>query len=159
MQKRNGGKPVDERYLFHGTDISLVDAICDQNFDWRMCGVHGTAYGKGTLKLINHIIDKIQYKHFMCYYYGIISTGSYFARDASYSDKYSRAKGSINKIMFVALVLVGEYTNGKSSYVRPPPKEGSRTLYDSCVDSKTNPGIFVLFEKQQIYPEYLIKYV
>ncbi|XP_013872004.1 protein mono-ADP-ribosyltransferase PARP12 [Austrofundulus limnaeus] len=131
MQKRNGGKPVDERYLFHGTDETLVDAICDQNFDWRMCGVHGTAYGKG----------------------------SYFARDASYSDRYSRAKGSLNKIMFVALVLVGEYTLGKTSYVRPPLKEGSSTFYDSCVNSMSDPGIFVLFEKQQIYPEYIIKYV
>lgn len=48
MKKRNDGKPVTEKHLFHGTDKSLVDAICDQNFDWRMCGVHGTAYGKGT---------------------------------------------------------------------------------------------------------------
>ncbi|XP_054909115.1 protein mono-ADP-ribosyltransferase PARP12-like [Poeciliopsis prolifica] len=130
MQKRNGGKRVDEKLLFHGTEESLVDAICDQNFDWRMCGVHGTAYGKG----------------------------SYFARDASYSDKYSKTQGSLNKIMFVARVLVGEYTKGSSSYVRPPPKAGSKALYDSCVNSETDPSIFVIFEKQQIYPEYLIKY-
>lgn len=87
----------------------------------------------------------------------IISTGSYFARDASYSDRYSKAKGNKNKIMFVALVLVGEYTKGKSSYVRPPLKEGSSALYDSCVNEDSS--IFVVFEKQQIYPEYLIKYV
>uniref|UniRef100_A0A4W6F381 Poly (ADP-ribose) polymerase family, member 12a n=1 Tax=Lates calcarifer TaxID=8187 RepID=A0A4W6F381_LATCA len=130
MKKRNGGKLVDERYLFHGTDESLIEAICEQNFDWRMCGVHGTAYGKG----------------------------SYFARDASYSDRYARAKGSLTKIMFVALVLVGEYTRGSSSFVRPPSKDNNRTLYDSCVDSQSNPSIFVVFEKQQIYPEYLIKY-
>ncbi|XP_072241538.1 protein mono-ADP-ribosyltransferase PARP12 isoform X1 [Leuresthes tenuis] len=131
MQKRNEGKLVDQKYLFHGTDESLIDAICEQNFDWRMCGVHGTAYGKG----------------------------SYFARDASYSDRYSRAKGNSNKIMFVALVLVGQYTKGRSSYVKPPPKGGSRTLYDSCVDTESNPSIYVVFEKQQIYPEYLIKYM
>lgn len=130
MKERNGGKPVNEKYLFHGTDESLIDAICDQNFDWRMCGVHGTAYGKG----------------------------SYFARDASYSDRYARATGTLNKIMFVALVLVGEYTKGRSSYVRPPPKTGSSTFYDSCVDSESNPSIYVIFEKQQIYPEYLISY-
>ncbi|KAK5610526.1 hypothetical protein CRENBAI_003635 [Crenichthys baileyi] len=130
MQKRNGGKLVDQKYLFHGTDETLVDAICEQNFDWRMCGVHGTAYGKG----------------------------SYFAKDASYSDRYSRAGGSRTKTMFVALVLVGEYTTGRSSYVRPPPKAGSKALYDSCVNSTSNPSIYVIFEKQQIYPEYLIKY-
>lgn len=47
MKERSGGKLVDEKYLFHGTDESLIEAICEQNFDWRMCGVHGTAYGKG----------------------------------------------------------------------------------------------------------------
>lgn len=83
--------------------------------------------------------------------------GSYFARDASYSDRYS--KGSPYKIMFVALVLVGEYTKGSSSYVRPPPKGSSRTLYDSCVDNEGNPSIHVIFDKDQIYPEYLIKYL
>ncbi|XP_008290211.1 protein mono-ADP-ribosyltransferase PARP12 isoform X2 [Stegastes partitus] len=130
MKERNGGKPVNEKYLFHGTDESLSSAICDQNFDWRICGVHGTAYGKG----------------------------SYFARDASYSDRYARVRGTPGKIMFVALVLVGEYTKGSSSYVRPPPKQGSRAFYDSCVDSESNPSIYVIFEKQQIYPEYLIHY-
>lgn len=130
MKERNGGKPVNQQYLFHGTDESLIGAICEQNFDWRMCGVHGTAYGKG----------------------------SYFARDASYSDRYARVRGTPNKIMFVALVLVGEYTKGSSSYVRPPPKGGSSTFYDSCVDSVSDPSIYVIFEKQQIYPEYLINY-
>lgn len=47
MKKRNGGREVDERKVFHGTSAGLVDAICQQNFDWRMCGAHGTAYGKG----------------------------------------------------------------------------------------------------------------
>ncbi|TMS05998.1 Poly [ADP-ribose] polymerase 12 [Larimichthys crocea] len=130
MKKRNGGKAVNQQYLFHGTDHSLIEAICEQNFDWRMCGVHGTAYGKG----------------------------SYFARDASYSDRYSSIKHSVNKVMFVALVLVGEYTKGRSSYLRPPPRGNSNTLYDSCVDCEANPGIYVVFEKQQIYPEYLINY-
>ncbi len=50
MKERNGGKAVNEQYLFHGTDESLIEAICEQNFDWRMCGVHGTAYGRGTVK-------------------------------------------------------------------------------------------------------------
>ncbi|XP_047453038.1 protein mono-ADP-ribosyltransferase PARP12-like [Mugil cephalus] len=130
MKKRNGGKLVDKKHLFHGTDESLIEAICEQNFDWRMCGVHGTAYGKG----------------------------SYFARDASYSDRYAKLKGNRNKIMFVALVLVGDYTRGSSSYVRPPPKGSSKTLYDSCVDNEKDPSIYVIFEKQQIYPEYIITY-
>lgn len=48
MVKKNEGKVVNQQYLFHGTERSLIEAICEQNFDWRMCGVHGTALGKGT---------------------------------------------------------------------------------------------------------------
>lgn len=45
---------MDERQLFHGTSASFVDAICQQNFDWRICGLHGTAYGKGKSGRAHH---------------------------------------------------------------------------------------------------------
>lgn len=61
--------------------------------------------------------------------------------------------------MFVALVLVGEYTRGTGAYVRPPHKPDGKTFYDSCVNQVNDPSIFVIFEKQQIYPEYVIEYV
>lgn len=51
MEKRNKGRAVNQQYLFHGTEASLVEAIAEQNFDWRMCGVHGTAYGKGRAEV------------------------------------------------------------------------------------------------------------
>lgn len=61
--------------------------------------------------------------------------------------------------MFVCRVLVGEHTNGNSSYVRPPLKDGENyVFYDSCVNDINNPTIFVVFEKHQVYPEYLIQY-
>uniref|UniRef100_W5NK20 Poly [ADP-ribose] polymerase n=2 Tax=Lepisosteus oculatus TaxID=7918 RepID=W5NK20_LEPOC len=129
MMKRNGGNSVLERFLFHGTEKSFIEAICEQNFDWRVCGVHGSLYGKG----------------------------SYFARDASYSHSYSKPTTG-SRIMFVARVLVGDFTQGNSGYLRPPLKEGNSVFYDSCVNSTSNPSIFVIFEKHQIYPEYLIEY-
>lgn len=49
MMNKNGGKAVNKLYLFHGTDESLIEAICEQNFDWRICGVHGTSFGKGRV--------------------------------------------------------------------------------------------------------------
>ncbi|NXM69608.1 PAR12 polymerase, partial [Serilophus lunatus] len=127
MQKSNGGKAVDERFLFHGTSKNYINVICQQNFDWRVCGLNGTVYGKG----------------------------SYFARDASYSDKYCGT--DFCKTMFLARVLVGEFTWGSPDYVRPPMKD-SQNFYDSCVNDFLNPSIFVIFEKQQVYPEYLIEY-
>ncbi|XP_058242989.1 protein mono-ADP-ribosyltransferase PARP12-like isoform X2 [Hemibagrus wyckioides] len=51
MKERNGGGKIDERQLFHGTDKSLIEAICEQNFDWRISGAHGSLYGKVVLIL------------------------------------------------------------------------------------------------------------
>ncbi|XP_042577474.1 protein mono-ADP-ribosyltransferase PARP12-like [Cyprinus carpio] len=129
MKKNNGGRDVTEKQLFHGTDSTHLEAICHNNFDWRICGTHGTAYGKG----------------------------SYFARDAKYSHSYTKDSGT--RSMFVCRILVGSYTKGDSSYLRPPSKDGGDTVfYDSCVNDVLDPSIFVVFEKHQIYPEYLIEY-
>ncbi|XP_077123267.1 protein mono-ADP-ribosyltransferase PARP12-like [Ranitomeya variabilis] len=128
MKKLSGGREVEERQVFHGTRGDLTDAICQQNFDWRICGTNGTSYGKG----------------------------SYFARDASYSHHYCGSVDS-QSVMFVARVLVGDFVRGSSLYLRPPSKSSS-TFYDSCVDKESDPSIFVVFEKHQIYPEYLIRY-
>ncbi|NXS89824.1 PAR12 polymerase, partial [Erpornis zantholeuca] len=130
MKKENGGKEVQEKLLFHGTDVMSMKTICTQNFDWRICGSNGTNYGKG----------------------------SYFARDASYSHCYSQATQQ-GYLMFVARVLVGDYVKGNPTYVRPPRKCADRLwFYDSCVDDELNPSVFVVFEKHQIYPEYIIEY-
>ncbi|NXL48213.1 PAR12 polymerase, partial [Podilymbus podiceps] len=130
MQKLNKPKCVDERFLFHGTSLSHVPAICEQNFDWRICGTHGTTYGKG----------------------------SYFARDASYSHEYCSSHNGHYR-MFVAQVLVGDFVQGNPEYLRPPPRaSNSNRLYDSCVDDPTDPSIFVIFEKHQIYPAYILEY-
>ncbi|XP_056443599.1 protein mono-ADP-ribosyltransferase PARP12-like [Gadus chalcogrammus] len=130
MKMRNGGRYVAERKLFHGTDSKFIDAICSSNFDWRICGTHGTAYGNG----------------------------SYFARDASYSHNYTGNTSTVRS-MFVSRVLVGHHTLGEADYVRPPSKDGGDTLfYDSCVDDIHSPSIFVVFDRPQIYPEFLLTY-
>lgn len=83
--------------------------------------------------------------------------GSYFARDAKYSHSYTSDSGT--RCMFVCRILVGDFTKGNSTYLRPPSKDGGDTVFfDSCVDNVHNPSIFVVFEKHQIYPEYLIQY-
>ncbi|KAM6946135.1 protein mono-ADP-ribosyltransferase PARP12-like [Aplochiton taeniatus] len=83
--------------------------------------------------------------------------GSYFARDAVYSHAYAKSQ-TTRKKMFVALVLVGEFVKGNRSYRKPPAKGTSNIRYDSCVDREARPSIFVVFEKQQICPEYVIDY-
>ena len=127
------GRFVNERQLFHGTNPEIVEAICKQNFDWRLHGKNATVYGEG----------------------------SYFALNSSYSDSYAKEDSKGSKFMFVAKVLVGSYTKGQSSYRRPPSKEPSNPasdLYDSCVDDRSFPTIFVVFDTDQFYPEYIIEY-
>ena len=134
MAKKSGKEP-EERQLFHGTKPDTVKAICQQGFDWRMCGKHGTAFGKG----------------------------SYFACKANYSHCYTASIGMSrgHKQMFLARVVVGSYTSGNSSLTRPPPKDPSNqhALYDSCCDNIHNPALFVIFENGQSYPEFLITYM
>lgn len=61
--------------------------------------------------------------------------------------------------MFLARVLVGEYSVGHPMYCRPPSKDTSFTsFYDSCVDDMANPKIYVIFDSNQIYPEYMIEF-
>ena len=48
---------------------------------------------------------------------------------------------------------------GNPSYTRPPPlKPGGYELYDSCVDNASNPTMYIVFERDQCYPKYLIEY-
>ncbi|XP_055973834.1 protein mono-ADP-ribosyltransferase PARP11 isoform X4 [Sorex fumeus] len=150
LKKKRGVPQINEQMLFHGTSSEFVEAICIHNFDWRINGIHGALFGKGT----------------------------YFARDAAYSSRFckddikhgntfqihgvsfqQRRLLRAYKSMFLARVLIGDYINGDSKYMRPPSKDGSYVnLYDSCVDDTWNPRIFVVFDANQIYPEYLIDF-
>lgn len=86
-----------------------------------------------------------------------MNLGTYFARDAKYSNDFTSASGV--KSMFIARLLVGEYTQGFPDYRRPPFKDKECiNLFDSCVNNVAKPSIYVIFEKQQIYPEYLLQY-
>ena len=63
--------------------------------------------------------------------------------------------------MFMARVITGRYTKGNPNYVRPPPVDATNPhsdLYDSCVDSEKHARIYVIFDNDQVYPEYVISY-
>ncbi|XP_078378802.1 uncharacterized protein LOC144661949 isoform X2 [Oculina patagonica] len=122
---------VNEKSLFHGTSPRSVEAICANNFDPSLHRRY--KFGKGT----------------------------YFAVNASYSHYYASRDIDLSQFIFLAKVLVGSYTKGRSSYRRPPQKQPSNPesdRYDSCVDHNVNPTIFVVFDNNRFYPEYVIKY-
>ncbi|XP_048248810.1 flocculation protein FLO11-like [Haliotis rufescens] len=111
-------------------------------------------HGTDTLDVVNNICInnfdfRVSGKNATVY-----GKGAYFARDAKYSHSYTKGR---DRYMFLARVLAGKYTLGDSSYTRPPPRKG-HVLYDSCVNDEKNPSIFVIFERNQCYPEYLVEY-
>uniref|UniRef100_A0A452IBS2 TCDD inducible poly(ADP-ribose) polymerase n=1 Tax=Gopherus agassizii TaxID=38772 RepID=A0A452IBS2_9SAUR len=118
-----------ERHLFHGTTASKVQPICEINFDPRVSGENGEAYGRG----------------------------SYFAVDASYSHSYAKVDEASLCHMFLAKVLVGRSVRGNPVFRRPPLAHDG-LLYDSCMDYAKKPQIFVIFDSCQCYPYFLIRY-
>ena len=111
-----------------------MEPISQQGFDWRLSGSkHGARYGKG----------------------------SYFAVEASYSHRYSsKAVQDVSRV-FMAKVIVGSYVAGSYETQRPPAKDPSdplSPLHDSCVNNVMKPTIFVVFERNQAYPYYIIDY-
>ena len=87
----------------------------------------------------------------------------YFARDAEYSarDTYSPRDVNGYKYIYLARVLTGEFTRGSGGMLVPPPKNqtvNAHIAFDSVVDNVANPGIFVVFQDAQNYPEYLITF-
>ena len=135
MKEQRCGLHPEELRLFHGTDESETAlCICHQNFDPRMHGVHGTMFGKGA----------------------------YVSATARYSHDYTNPNGEDGiRFMFCARVAVGNIVAGRPEYPRPPPLDPSKPherLYDSCVDAVGCPQIFVIFDNDQCYPEYLIEY-
>lgn len=133
MQKQHcaSTEPL-ERHLFHRTTTGASEDICLNNFDPRLAGVSGNSYG----------------------------FGSCFSISASYSHMYATklVKDEV-RYMFVAKVLVGNVTRGKS---RPPALHTSSTttqrLCVSCVDNKDDLTVFMVYDSCQCYPYYLIKY-
>lgn len=85
----------------------------------------------------------------------------YFAVDSALSlqNKYSPPNADGHKFVFVSRVLTGNYTKGCHSMKAAPLKQGSDLpfRYDSVTDNVSDPGIFVIFNDTQAFPEYLVR--
>ena len=123
------------RLLFHGT--SAVEAIVN------------SVDGHGFLPLLAGTSTG-----------AIWGNGTYFARDAKYSDDYARSfGGSGQKQMLLVDVLVGRFAQGKEGMKVCPLLPGAEfARYNSLVNRPTDPSIFVVQHSNQAYPAYLITY-
>lgn len=103
----------------------------------------------------------------MCFFPGI-----YFAKQAKQADKYSKSStdplpfyggetqgvsGERTKTIILARVMIGKSVIGLTHYYKPDHGRSENTHY-SCVNDTDNPQIYIIFDPNQIYPEYLIQY-
>ena len=131
MIKLIGDNKLNERELWHGTGNENVMKLVEQE-GFRKEFNRNAMYGKGT----------------------------YFARDASYSVGYSSCNNGVYK-MFQCKVLTGEMHPGNGGYELnswPKKKSGQGLIYDSLVDNKSNPSIFVIHDDVRAYPMFVVTF-
>uniref|UniRef100_A0A3P9DLH6 Poly [ADP-ribose] polymerase n=1 Tax=Maylandia zebra TaxID=106582 RepID=A0A3P9DLH6_9CICH len=129
--RQEGG--ARERLLYHGTSQDSCESIIRNGFNRSFSGKHATLFGQGT----------------------------YFAVNGSYSANpgYSMPAADGSQRVFVARVLTGVYTQGNSSMKVPPPRSNQPDdRYDCLVDQIANPSMFIIFNDNQAYPDYLITF-
>lgn len=108
--------------------------------------------------MVNKSYAKLLNKHFKLNIFvsgTSYGQGVYFALNSSYSDNYGRSQSVGYRKMFRCKVLVGETTHGTSS-MRTPPLKPNKEPYDSTTNNENT--IFVCYNDNQCYPEYLITY-
>ena len=124
---------VQERQLFHGLSPSHVDITCKKNFNWRLYGQEAAVLGHGA----------------------------HFTVDARRATQSSPADEARSRYVFLADVLVGSFALGAPMLLGPPqkcPEDPASDFYDSCVDALECPAVFVVFDADQFYPSFLIRY-
>ncbi|RDD38024.1 Poly [ADP-ribose] polymerase 14 [Trichoplax sp. H2] len=119
-----------ERYLFHCTKTEYVDKICQGGFNRDYSGKSiGSVYG----------------------------TGTYFAVQAQLSLSYGGGLG--NHRLLLVRVLTGIYDDSvdrnKPTLSIIPGSSGERV--HSAVDHKNKPSMFIVFNDNSAYPEYIIE--
>ncbi|NXU85255.1 PAR14 polymerase, partial [Xiphorhynchus elegans] len=133
MDNKNGNTN-NEKLLFHGTSRESLVLINNHGFNRSYAGMHAANFGNGT----------------------------YFAVNANYSaqDTYSKPDLNGKKYMYLARVLVGEYSQGRRGSLTPAAKkpDNPTDLFDSSTDNTSQPSMFIIFNDIQAYPEYLITF-
>lgn len=130
--QRRAQQRAERRWLWHGTNVEVMEKIMQQGFNRSFCGKNATMYGKGV----------------------------YFARDTSYSACRAYAVPDKNNYQYImgCRVVVGEYCKGVQDALTPNVRDTkTSTLYDCTVDDEVNPGIYVTYHDAQAYPEVSVR--
>lgn len=89
----------------------------------------------------------------------VFGEGVYFAVSSEYSasPKYSPPDSKGRRYIYQCKVLTGQAMIGKAGLKVLPQRTGD-ILYDSATNNLTEPTVYVIFNDNQAYPEYLITF-
>ncbi|XP_061464969.1 protein mono-ADP-ribosyltransferase PARP9 isoform X2 [Rhineura floridana] len=130
IEGKNTGMPVCHR-LYHRVPAQYCSLVCKTGFQKTYSSLQDQKYGAGI----------------------------YFNKNPRNLVADTREKCEMDHLIcvFEAEVVTGSYTRGNRSYVAPPLiSASSMKLYDSVVDDIHNPEIFVIFNREQALPLYLL---
>ncbi|XP_068236331.1 protein mono-ADP-ribosyltransferase PARP12-like [Palaemon carinicauda] len=128
--KRYDENQLNMQKLFHGVNPGDTNIVCKENFDWRLRDTGKQEFGIGT----------------------------YFSNSAAVGRTYCKPDEFGKNHMFLAQVIIGTVAKGDPSCTRPPPNLSTGALYDTTVDDITAPTVFVKYDKEEYYPEYVIEF-
>ena len=173
ISRKHHNKKIEVKQLFHGCKEDSVKPIATQGFNRNFAAdANGKFYALLQLfrssaccleDLICQVANSLFY-HIVLISYTVAAfygRGVYFALNSSYSahPNYSKPNKDGHQFMFISRVIIGEYTVGnKTMKVAPALQEGSLEVFDTLVEKKDNPTIFVAMTDAQAYPEYLITF-
>lgn len=130
IEGKNTGMPVCHR-LYHCVPAQYCSLVCKNGFQKTYSSSQDQKYGAGI----------------------------YFNKNPRNLATNIREKCEMDHLIciFEAEVVTGSYTRGNRSYIAPPLiNASSMKLYDSVVDDIHNPEIFVIFNREQTLPLYLL---
>ncbi|EKX33036.1 hypothetical protein GUITHDRAFT_53894, partial [Guillardia theta CCMP2712] len=137
-----GDQLSNEVFLFHGTQHEVTDVILS------------SGYG------LDERVSKLS---------GHLGAGVYLAENSSKSDEYCTPDADGLCCMFLVRAALGSpyETTAKMTNQRRPPAGSDSRLFDSVIalTRETHPGSFlqwhrefVVYDRRQAYPEFLIQY-
>lgn len=139
----------NEFYLFHGLNAAIVDTIANEGFDERVSNLQGV-FGSGIYFADTPSLS-LSFAH--------TRSCSQIGEAHGVSACSCRGTRGLRVLLLCRVCLGTPYVTADTQELRGlrrPPHRTAETLYDSVV-AGAQPPEYVVFDRRQVYPEYVIQ--
>lgn len=130
LSKRYNETQLNVQKLFHGVDPMEIDSICKNNIEWRLSMPTVQMFGKGA----------------------------YFSNSAAVARGHCTCDSDRHFFLILADVIIGAITKGTPDHNGPSNTTFDRLGCETTVDDAATPTIFVKYNKEEYYPQYIIEF-